>query len=129
MSFLEPLIAAAIGAGVTYLAVFFGKNAAARAFLNHGPLIKKAYDLIDPILDKNIHNWNGSQVDQSFELAIASVADGELTKEEIKKLSVHMAKAWLPASAADKVRLLEASGIPTEQIEAADEITREVNNS
>ena len=40
-----------------------------------------------------------------------------------------MAKAWLPASAADKVRLLEASGIPTEQIEAADEITREVNNS
>jgi hypothetical protein len=129
MSFLEPLIAAALGAGITALAVFFGKNAAARAFLNHGPLLQKAYDLIDPILDKNIHNWNGSQVDKAFELAIASVADGELSEDEIKKLSVHMATAWLPAAAADKVRLLEAKGTPAEQIQAADEITTEVNNS
>ena len=129
MSFLEPLIAAALGAGITALAVFFGKNATARAFLNHGPLLQKAYDLIDPILDKNIHNWNGSQVDKAFELAIASVADGELSEDEIKKLSVHMATAWLPAAAADKVRLLEAKGTPSEQIKAADEITNEVNNS
>ena len=129
MSFLEPLIAAALGAGITALAVFFGKNAAARAFLNHCPLLQKAYDLIDPILDKNIHNWNGSQVDKAFELAIASVADGELSEDEIKKLSVHMATAWLPAAAADKVRLLEAKGTPAEQIKAADEITNEVNNS
>ena len=129
MSFLEPLIAAALGAGITAIAVFFGKNAAARAFLNHGPLLKKAYDLIDPILDKNIHNWNGSQVDKAFELAIASVADGQLSEDEIKKLSVHMATAWLPAAAADKVRLLEASGVPNDQSVISDEITKTVNKS
>ena len=129
MSFLEPLIAAALGAGITALAVFFGKNAAARAFLNHGPLLQKAYDLIDPILDKNIHNWNGSQVDKAFELAIASVADGQLSEDEIKKLSVHMATAWLPAAAADKVRLLEASGVPNDQSVISDEITKTVNKS
>ena len=52
MIFLEPVIAALLGAGVTALAVFFRKNIAAQAVLKYGPLIKKAYDIIDPILDK-----------------------------------------------------------------------------
>ena len=38
-----------------------------------------------------------------------SVADGELTAEEIKKLAFEMAKGWLPAVAADKVRKLEST--------------------
>ena len=38
-------------------------------------------------------------------LAVESVADGELTAAEIKKLAVHMAQSWLPGAAAQKVRL------------------------
>ena len=129
MSFLEPLIAAALGAGITALAVFLKNNKAAQEFLKYGNLIKKAYDIVDPILDKNIHNWNGSQVDQTFELAIEAVSDSDLTKEEIKKNAVHMAQAWLPAAAADKVRLLEASGVPNDQSVVSDEITKTVNKS
>tara|TARA_B100000029_G_scaffold471262_1_gene510778 strand:- start:209 stop:598 length:390 start_codon:yes stop_codon:yes gene_type:complete len=129
MSFLEPLIAAALGAGITALAVFLKNNKAAQEFLKYGNLIKKAYDIVDPILDKNIHNWNGSQVDQTFELAIEAVSDSDLTKEEIKKIAVHMAQAWLPAAAADKVRLLEASGVPNDQSVVSDEITKTVNKS
>ena len=129
MSFLEPLIAAALGAGITALAVFLKNNKAAQEFLKYGNLIKKAYDIVDPILDKNIHNWNGSQVDQTFELAIDAVSDSDLTKEEIKKIAVHMAQAWLPAAAADKVRLLEASGVPNDQSVVSDEITKTVNKS
>ena len=106
MIFLEPVIAAFLGAGVTALAVFFKKNIAAQMVLKYGPLVKKAYDIIDPILDKNLTNWNGGQVDQAFELAIKSAADGELTEEEIKKIAVYMSDAWLPAAAADKVRIL-----------------------
>ena len=97
--------------------------------MKYGNLIKKAYDIVDPILDKNIHNWNGSQVDQTFELAIEAVSDSDLTKEEIKKIAVHMAQAWLPAAAADKVRLLEASGVPNDQSVVSDEITKTVNKS
>ena len=123
MSFLEPLIAAALGAGITALAVFLKNNKAAQEFLKYGNLIKKAYDIVDPILDKNIHNWNGSQVDQTFELAIEAVSDSDLTKEEIKKIAVHMAQAWLPAAAADKVRL------PNDQSVVSDEITKTVNKS
>ena len=129
MIFLEPVIAAILGAGVTALAVFFRKNIAAQAVLKYGPLIKKAYDIIDPILDKNLHNWNGGQVDQAFELAVKAASDGELSEDEIKKIAIHMAEAWLPAAAADKARLLEASGIPQDQIATADEITSTVSSS
>ena len=129
MIFLEPVIAAILGAGVTALAVFFRKNIAAQAVLKYGSLIKKAYDLIDPILDKNLHNWNGGQVDQAFELAVKAASDGELSEDEIKKIALHMAEAWLPAAAADKARLLEASGIPQDQIATADEITSTVSSS
>jgi hypothetical protein len=127
MIFLEPVIAALLGAGVTALAVFFRKNIAAQMVLKYGSLVKKAYDIIDPILDKNLTNWNGGQVDQAFELAIKSAADGELTEDEIKKIAVYMADAWLPAAAADKVRILEAKGTTEEQDTVTKLITKTVN--
>ena len=127
MIFLEPVIAALLGAGVTALAVFFKKNIAAKMLLKYGPLVKKAYDIIDPILDKNLTNWNGGQVDQAFELAIKSAADGELTEDEIKKIAVYMADAWLPAAAADKVRIVEAMGTTEEQDIVTKSIIKNVN--
>jgi hypothetical protein len=129
MIFLEPVIAALLGAGVTALAVFFKKNIAAQMVLKYGSLVKKAYDIIDPILDKNLTNWNGGQVDQAFELAIKSAADGELTEEEIKKIAVYMADAWLPAAAADKVRIVEAMGTTEEQDIVTKSIIKNVNAS
>ena len=129
MIFLEPVIAALLGAGVTALAVFFKKNIAAQMVLKYGSLVKKAYDIIDPILDKNLTNWNGGQVDQAFELAIKAASDGELTEDEIKKIAVHMADAWLPAAAADKVRVLEAKGTTEDQDTITKSITKTVNAS
>jgi len=129
MIFLEPVIAALLGAGVTALAVFFKKNIAAQMVLKYGSLVKKAYDIIDPILDKNLTNWNGGQVDQAFELAIKSAADGELTEDEIKKIAVYMADAWLPAAAADKVRIVEAMGTTEEQDIVTKSIIKNVNAS
>ena len=129
MIFLEPVIAALLGAGVTALAVFFKKNIAAQMVLKYGPLVKKAYDIIDPILDKNLTNWNGGQVDQAFELAIKSASDGELTEDEIKKISVNMAASWLHDAAADKVRILEAMGTTEDQDIVTKSITKTVNAS
>ena len=129
MIFLEPVIAALLGAGVTALAVFFKKNIAAQMVLKYGSLVKKAYDIIDPILDKNLTNWNGGQVDQAFELAVKSAADGELTEDEIKKIAVYMADAWLPAAAADKVRIVEAMGTTEEQDIVTKSIIKNVNAS
>jgi hypothetical protein len=129
MSFLEPVIASLLGAAVTALAVFLKKNMTAVALLKYGPLVQKAYDIIDPVLDKNLSNWDGSKVDKAFELAVESVADGELSAAEIKKLAVHMAQSWLPGAAAQKVRLLEQNGMPAEQRKAAEDITAKVNTA
>ena len=129
MSFLEPVIASLLGAAVTALAVFLKKNMTAVALLKYGPLVQKAYDIIDPVLDKNLSNWDGSKVDRAFELAVESVADGALSAAEIKKLAVHMAQSWLPGAAAEKVRLLEQNGMPLEQRKAAEDITAKVNTA
>ncbi len=129
MSFLEPVIASLLGAAVTALAVFLKKNMTAVALLKYGPLVQKAYDIIDPVLDKNLSNRDGSKVDKAFELAVESVADGELSSAEIKKLAVHMAQSWLPGAAAEKVRLLEQNGMPLEQRKAAEDITAKVNTA
>ena len=129
MSFLEPVIASFLGAAVTALAVFLKENMTARAVLKYGPLVQKAYDIIDPVLDKNLSNWDGSKVDRAFELAIESVADGKLSADEIKKLAIHMAKSWLPSVAAEKVRLLEQNGMPLDQRIAAEDITTKVNTN
>ena len=129
MTFLEPVIASALGAAVTALVVFLKKNMAANRILAYGPLMQKAYDIIDPVLDKNIHNWDGSKVDKAFELAVESVADGELPASAVKELAIHMAESWLPAAAANKVRLLEKSGMPLEQRKAAEELTAKVNTT
>ena len=129
MSFLEPVIASILGAAVTALAVFLKKNMTAVKLLKYGPLVQKAYDIIDPVLDKNLSNWDGSKVDKAFELAVESVADGELSAAEIKKLAVHMAQSWLPGAAAEKVRLLEQNGMPLEQRKAAEDITAKVNTA
>lgn len=128
MTFLEPVIIAIISAGAAALAMFLRNNGGVKAVLKYGGIVKRAYDIIDPVLDQNLHNWKGSQVDKAFELAIESVADGELSSEEIKKLAFHMAKAWLPQVAADKVRRLEASSSPAPELLEAAKIAAEVNN-
>jgi len=111
MTFLEPIIAAIIGAGATALAVFLKNNITAVNIIKYGPIVKKAYDIIDPVLDQNLARWDGSKIDRAFEMSIESVADGKLTAEEIKKLALDMAKNWLPQVAADKVRSFEESAV------------------
>ena len=124
MSFLEPVIAALIGAGAAALAAWLKGNTTALNLLRYGPIVKKAYDIIDSVLDQNLARWDGSKVDRAFEMAIETVADGKLTAVEIKKLAMDMAKNWLPQVAADKVRAFEASST---ELQAAKVIAAKVD--
>jgi hypothetical protein len=87
MSFLEPILAMLLGVGAAAAASLIRKNLTASRLLKYGPIVKKAYDIIDPVLDQNLARWDGSKVD----------------------LALDMAKNWLPQVAADKVRAFEAS--------------------
>lgn len=128
MTFLEPIIAVLIGTAAGALAMALKKNASAQMFLRYGPIVKKAYDIIDPILDQNLNKWHGSQVDKAFELAIDAASDGALTPVEIKKLAFFMAEAWLPQKAADKVRQLESATSPSPEMLKATKIAATVNS-
>lgn len=128
MTLLEPIIAAAIGASAAALAIQINKNKGVRLLLRYGPIVQKAYNIIDLILDQNLHGWKGSQVDAAFELAIQTVADGRLTPNEVKALAFYMAKAWLPQVAADKVRQFEKYPAFTPQMELAAKLADKVNS-
>ena len=109
MTFLEPIIASLVGAATVAIAVFLKENLTAQTFLKYGPIIKKAYDIIDPVLDQNLGRWDCSKIDKAFELSVEAVSDGKLSADEIKHIAFEMAKHWLPQKAADKVRAFQAS--------------------
>jgi hypothetical protein len=103
MTFLEPLVAAVIGAGITAVTVKFNKTKASKELVKYGPFAQKAYDIIDPVLVANMKGWKGSEVEAAFQVVAEAVADGALTPAEVKTLASALAKGWLPAKAAEKV--------------------------
>lgn len=127
MTFLEPIIAAGIGAGITALTVRFNKTKAATTLAKYGPLATKAYNILDPLLDKNMKNWDGSQVDKAFSVVTEVLADGQLTPDEIKHVSTQLAVNWLPAKAADKVRQYEAAENLLPQVAVAATVADHIN--
>ena len=128
MTLLEPIIVMLIGVAAGALATALKKNRGATVFLKYGPIVKKAYDIIDPLLDQHLRNWNGSQVDKAFEVAVETAGDGQLSQEDIKEIAFYMAKAWLPQKAADKARRLEAASRTAPELIAAAKVAARVNS-
>jgi hypothetical protein len=102
MTFLEPIIAAAVGA----IAVAgFNKLSTLRALgtaLKYGPLLKRIFDILDPALIMYMNKWSGSETAQAIRLAVEAVGDGKLTGGEIAYVAGKVAELWLPDKAAAK---------------------------
>ena len=124
---LEQLLAILLGAGLTAGATWLTKILKNQKALQYGELLSKAYDLIDPLLEKHLRDWKGSDVEYAMELAIQSVADNELTADELKKVVKEAAEHWLPTKAVDKVRgYLSLEERPME-LKAAEALAKAVN--
>ena len=127
MTFLEPIIAVAVGVTAALFAARFNKSAASNTLKKYGPLVQKAYNIIDPVLDQNMRNWSGSQVDATFEVVVETLADGQLTSAEIKRIATELAAAWLPAVAATKVRKYEKISNLLPQVKTANIVADYIN--
>ena len=127
MTFLEPIIAVAVGVTAALFAARFNKSAASNTLKKYGPLVQKAYNIIDPVLDQNMRNWSGSQVDATFEVVVETLADGQLTSAEIKRIATELAAAWLPAVAATKVRKYEKISNLLPQVNTANIVADYIN--
>tara|TARA_R100001443_G_scaffold12441_1_gene22088 strand:+ start:51 stop:494 length:444 start_codon:yes stop_codon:yes gene_type:complete len=126
MTALEPILAILLGAGLSAVVAWMAKILDNQKAIQYGEILGKAYDIIDPLLEKNLKSWKGSDVEYAMELAIASVSDNELTAEELKDITKEAAERWLPAKAVDKVRgYLSLEEQPSE-IKAADLLSKAV---
>jgi hypothetical protein len=120
MTSLEPLIALVVGAGFTAGATLLARFLSAQKLLKYGPLISRIYDVVDPLLERNMRQWSGSDVEFAIELAIQAVVDGNLTAKELRDMVGEISQRWLPQVAADKVRKFEQSAAEPKALAAAD---------
>ncbi len=127
MTTLEPIIALLVGAGLTAGVSWASRLLAARNLIKYGPILSRVYDVLDPLLERNMRSWSGSDVEFAIELAIQSVADGHLTAKELKDLSIEVSKRWLPQVAADKVRKYESMVDAPKVLVASDLLTNVIS--
>ena len=127
MSALEPIIAAVLGSGVTAAVAWLVKKLGDQKILSYGPVLSRAYDIIDPLLEQHMQSWSGSDVEFAIELAIETVADSKVTANEIKVIAREASNRWLPAVAAEKVRKYVTASNPPAELKAADTLADTVN--
>jgi hypothetical protein len=107
--FVLPVAGAAVGVGLVKATKWANNQKITKTLLKIGPNVAKIYDVIDPILANNLAKWNGSQVDQAFDITIKSLSDGKLTDTEVKNVAAHLAEKFLPQVAADKTNAFAAA--------------------
>ena len=129
MTAIEPLIALLIGAGLTAGANWVTRLITNYKVIKYGYILAKAYDIIDPLLERNMRGWDGSNVEFAMELAIKAVADNKLSSEELKEIVTEAGKRWLPSVAADKVRKYERLIEQPKELQAADILANAVNGT
>lgn len=129
MGAIEPIIALLVGAGLTIGANWAAKAIAKKRALKYGQILERAYNIIDPLLERNMKGWSGSNVEFAIELAIKSVADNELTPNELKEVVTEAGKRWLPSVAANKVRQYEKLIEQPRELQAAAILANAVNGT
>lgn len=129
MGAIEPIIALLVGASLTIGANWAAKAIAKKRALKYGQILERAYNIIDPLLERNMKGWSGSNVEFAIELAIKSVADNELTPDELKEIVTEAGKRWLPSVAANKVRQYEKLIEQPKELQAAAILANAVNGA
>lgn len=98
----------AIVAPVVLSAGAIGLPIAANAVLRHLrlrkvlPVMRRAFTILDPLLNDHLANYRGSDVQFAAELITAVLADGELSSDEVSFAAGEILKRWSPAIAAGK---------------------------
>jgi hypothetical protein len=99
LAIAEPAL---IGAGVIALPI--GANALLtyikiRKLL---PVIRKAFVVIDPLLNEHLTGYSASEVRFALELVTSVLADGHLSREEVEQAVLEIEKRYRPTAAAGK---------------------------
>lgn len=99
LAIAEPAL---IGAGVIALPI--GANALLTYFKVQKllPVIRKAFTVIDPLLNEHLRGYSASDVRFALELVTSVLADGQLSREEVEQAVAEIEKRYRPTAAAGK---------------------------
>lgn len=99
LAIAEPAL---IGAGVIALPI--GANALLTYFKVQRllPVIRKAFTVIDPLLNEHLRGYSASDVRFALELVTSVLADGQLSREEVEQAVTEIEKRYRPTAAAGK---------------------------
>lgn len=114
LALAEPLL---IGVGVIALPI--GGNALIRYLKVRKvlPVIRRAFTVLDPLLNEHISGYSGSDVRFAMELVTGVLADGALSREEIEFAVREIESRYAPSRAAGKTSetLTQALGPESEE--------------
>jgi hypothetical protein len=99
-SFLAIAEPALIGAGIVALPI--GANALLSYLRIQKllPVVRRAFTVLDPLLNEHIQGYGSSQVRFVMELVTGVLADGTLTREEIQTAVNEIERRYRPSKAA-----------------------------
>jgi hypothetical protein len=99
LAIAEPAL---VGAGV--LALPLGLNALLQRLKLRRlmPVMRRAFVVIDPLLNEHLRGYSSSEVRFVLELVTLVLADGQLTREEVKAAVEEIERRYRPSLAAGK---------------------------
>lgn len=99
LAIAEPAL---VGAGV--MALPLGMNALLQRLKLRRlmPVMRRAFVVIDPLLNEHLRGYSASEVRFALELVTTVLADGQLTREEVKAAVEEIERRYRPSLAAGK---------------------------
>jgi divalent metal cation (Fe/Co/Zn/Cd) transporter len=96
-------IIAVIGGAFVSAAVFGLRKAGAMLFAKkYGSIIEKTFSVIDPVAGQLIGNYDGSTVQEAIKLAVARVADSDISDDDVAAIATFVIQKFDPSLAAVK---------------------------
>lgn len=87
------------------------------------PAIRRAFTVIDPLLNEHIKSYGSSEVRFAIELITTLLADGELSSEEVRFAAGEIQRRYQPALAAGKSAIsLTPGSIEKKVYDAVEEV-------
>jgi hypothetical protein len=109
----EPAL---LGAGVIALPI--GLNALLRQWklARLLPVVRKAFTVLDPLLNDHLRGYSASDVRFALELVTAALADGRLSRAEVQAAVREIERRYRPSAAAGQSAATLPAGSPQQRL-------------
>jgi hypothetical protein len=109
----EPAL---IGAGVIALPIGLNALLARWKLSRLLPVVRKAFTVLDPLLNDHLRGYSASDVRFALELVTAALADGQLSRAELRSAVQEIERRYRPSAAAGQSAATLPTGSPQQRL-------------